>query len=99
MELSSFKAPWRSGTALEAFQTTGLYEAGANVLWLDPGLTETEGGVPLEEPTWQTLVELSQYFRERVAEDDKGGSGGVTPWPVAYPSPQCLKAMRGAQPM
>ena len=78
-ELSSFKAPWRSGTALEAFQTTGLYEAGANVLWLDPGLTETEGGVPLEEPTWQTLVELSHYFRERLAEDDKGGSGGVAP--------------------
>jgi len=46
-------------------------------LWLDPGLTETEGGVPLEEPTWQTLVELSHYFRERLAED--GGSGGVAP--------------------
>jgi len=30
--------------------------------------------VPLEEPTWQMLVELSQYFHERVARD-----GGMAP--------------------
>lgn len=74
-ELSSFKAPWLSTTAKTSLTSTGLYEAGANVLWLDPGLTCAASATILSsEIGWQSLSELVSLFSMT-----GGGPGGVSP--------------------
>ena len=75
--MSSYKAPWRKATAANAFRTTSMYEAGCNILWVDPGLVDT--GIPLEDPGWQAICELAVLFGGTAPAASRPDSGGVAP--------------------
>ena len=59
-KLTSYKEPWRQERCVQSIGTTGMYEAGANLLWVDPGLANCE--VPSEVTTWSTVHRLCEQF-------------------------------------
>ena len=64
------KEIWNPANCEVALSTTGMYEAGGNMCWLDPCLsdsTQSEGAVtlPLEEPGWETVTSLATQFFSR----------------------------------
>ncbi len=54
--MTSFKDPWCDDKARRALEETGMYEAGVNLMWLQPFCkANTISGDP---PTWSTVVEI-----------------------------------------
>ena len=51
---TSYKDAWDKTKCTMAMNSTGMYEAGANVLWIDPAITCVE--VPHSEPTVHTIL-------------------------------------------
>ena len=68
---------------LHAIQSTGLYEAGGNLLWVDPQLTWDNGyTIPREEPSWALVTQYAEAFFTAAAVAGSTLSptpGGVSP--------------------
>jgi hypothetical protein len=74
-ELSTFKSPWTSEQCKAAIATTGLYEAGCNILWIDAlGAHAMPFDIPVTLPSWATVHEVY----ERCFGPSASGLGGVT---------------------
>ena len=70
-ELISYKHEWSAESAAVSLQSTGRYEGGGNVLWLNPFTTSQEtaqaAGPP---PTWESVHQMADQFR--VGQDPPG---------------------------
>lgn len=74
-ELSTFKAPWTSEQASASIQTTGLYEAGCNIFWIDArGTHAMPFDLPITRPSWACVHEVF----ERCFGTSASALGGVT---------------------
>ena len=60
--VKSFKEPWQPKHCIDAIKSTGLYEAGGNLCWVDPEITEDPATLPsaAEDPSWEWVWEFSQ---------------------------------------
>ena len=68
--LASYKAPWNRTDCGLAIRSTGLYEAGCNVTWLNPGVGD--GSAP--PVSWSLMCELT----DQLFSWDSQSHGGVT---------------------
>ena len=63
------KEIWNPENCKIALETTGMYEAGGNMCWLDPCLSDSTQSevptLPLEEPGWETVTSLATQFFSR----------------------------------
>ena len=75
--ICNFKEIWNPANAVRSIGSTGMYEAGGNLTWLDPVLC----GVPdvaRSEPAWALVIQYaSQYFSPAVAIPDASGKLGL----------------------
>ena len=75
--ICNFKEIWNPANAVRSINSTGMYEAGGNLTWLDPSLS----GVPevaRSEPAWALVIQYaSQYFSPAVAIPDASGQKGL----------------------
>ena len=79
-EVSTFKAPWKPADCTTAIDTTGMYEAVANILWLDVLESQplpTDFRLPSEELSWSNVVDI--YNRLFGPNASGLARGGVTP--------------------
>lgn len=60
--VKSFKEPWQPKHCVDAMKSTGLYEAGGNLCWVDPEISEDAATLPsaAEDPSWEWVWEFSQ---------------------------------------
>ena len=60
--LKSFKEAWQPKHCVDAIKSTGLYEAGGNLCWVDPEISEDPATLPnaAEGPSWEWVWEFSQ---------------------------------------
>ena len=78
-KLSNFKETWTPANCVSSIATTGLYEAGGSLFWLDPGFVG--GHVPLlhQAPQWSVVAKYAQEFFGRTAcgaaEEGESGLG------------------------
>ena len=78
-KLSNFKETWTPANCASSIATTGLYEAGGSLFWLDPGFVG--GHVPLlhQAPQWSVVAKYTQEFFSRTAcgaaEEGESGLG------------------------
>ena len=59
-ELSNFKEPWQRERCMTAIATTMLYEASANICWIQPPFEPTE--VPIDECSVGDVVDAAQSW-------------------------------------
>ena len=52
-----------------------MYEAGANILWVDPGVTRTSSELPIEEPAYATVWRYANQFFSKDAAVVVGSTG------------------------
>ena len=61
--MSSYKAPWQASQSETTLRATGLYEAAANIVWLNPfpadDVAQVISGDP---PEWQQVVQVADAF-------------------------------------
>ena len=70
--MSSYKAPWDEGVATNSLSKVGLYEASANVTWLNPfPVSDVAQCIAGDVPTWAQVVEAADLFMSRTAAQDK----------------------------
>ena len=73
----SYKAPFSSEVAKVSLRSTGLYECGANLLWIDPDLVESTS---FTEPSWK---EVCVWANEHVpVENETSRSRILFPLPL-----------------
>lgn len=74
--MSSYKAGWDKSLALPSLRTTGMYEASANITWLNPycgtGAARIIAGDPIE---WVQLCQVSDMYLGNEADQ----SGTLAP--------------------
>lgn len=60
--VKSFKEPWQPKHCVDAIKSTGLYEAGGNLCWVDPEVTQDPATLPnaAEDPSWEWVWEFSE---------------------------------------
>ena len=80
-ELISYKHPWSAESAAVPLQSTGRYEAGGNIAWLNPFTTSQDAaqaaGPP---PTWESVHLMADQFRvDQDAGASTPGQGASTP--------------------
>ena len=67
----SYKAPWSSAVAVLTLQQTGMYEAAANLLWLNPfPVSTTSQHIAGDPPQWRTLLEAVDKFMTLEAAEE-----------------------------
>ena len=67
----SYKAPWSSAVAVRTLQQTGMYEAAANLLWLNPFPVSTASQhIAGDPPHWRTLLEAVDKFMTLEAAEE-----------------------------
>ena len=63
-ELMSYKHPWTPEEAAQSLASTGRYEAGGNITWLNPFPTSTEAANSAgPAPTWESVHLMADQFR------------------------------------
>ena len=63
-ELISYKHPWTPEEAAQSLASTGRYEAGGNITWLNPFPTSTEAANSAgPAPTWESVHLMADQFR------------------------------------
>ena len=67
--LSSYKEPWVPAHCMSACALSGVYEAGGNLLWIDPEIACDEK-MPFPDPAWNMLCQAADS--QFVASDHKG---------------------------
>ena len=59
----SYKQPWDTDVAKRTLEQTGMYEASANLLWLNPfPLGNVAQQIAGDAPQWRTLLEAVDKF-------------------------------------
>ena len=59
----SYKAPWVKDAAPRTLEQTGMYEASANLLWLNPFMEgDTAQLIAGDVPQWRTVLEAVDKF-------------------------------------
>ena len=67
----SYKAPWSSAVAVRTLQQTGMYEAAANLLWLNPFPVSTASQhIAGDPPQWRTVLEAVDKFMTLEAAEE-----------------------------
>ena len=69
--LSSFKESWNPTNCEQALRTSGLYEAGANLTWIDP---DVGGDADSDDPAWAWVYEYSERGFEGIAYNNTKGN-------------------------
>ena len=64
-ELLSYKAPWSEEQAKVSLESTLMYEASANMFWVNPFPREQETTVAGETPSWAQVDDMAGLFRVR----------------------------------
>ena len=65
LDITGYKEAWSPANCRTAITTTGLYEAGGNLTWLDLSLgTAGQPGdmIPREEPSWMLIKSYAEQF-------------------------------------
>jgi hypothetical protein len=80
--LKSFKERWNRGHSKQAVATTSMYEAGANLAWVDPVPgAEKDGWVASADPGWTSVRNLADTLFKpggcQVGFDKGAGQGRV----------------------
>ena len=61
--LMSYQAPWQKEVAPRTLEKTGMYEASANLLWLNPFMEgDTAQLIAGDVPQWRTVLEAVDKF-------------------------------------
>ena len=64
--LSSYKETWNPANCKVAIESASMYEAGGNLMWLDPGFVGEAAALLHPEPAWGTVVRYrEQYFSRK----------------------------------
>ena len=99
----SYKAPWGADVAPRTLEQTGMYEASANLLWLNPfPLGNVAQQIAGDAPQWRTLLEAVDKFMtleaaiESSLAPPQGTSGRVARllFPITVPA-CCDRAVDG----
>ena len=70
--MSSYKAPWDGVFAKDSLANSGLYQASANVIWLNPfPVSNAAQCIAGDVPTWSQVVEAANLFMSNSAAQDK----------------------------
>ena len=70
--MSSYKAPWDGVVAKDSLANSGLYQASANVIWLNPfPVNNAAQCIAGDVPTWSQVVEAANLFMSKSAAQDK----------------------------
>ena len=72
--LSNYKEVWTPANCKNSVATTGMYEAGGSLLWLDPGFQGEHVSMLHQEPQWPVLVQYQEQFfsREACSQAEEG---------------------------
>jgi hypothetical protein len=65
LDITGYKEAWSPANCRTSITTTGLYEAGGNLTWLDLSLgTAGQPGdmIPREEPSWMLIKSYAEQF-------------------------------------
>ena len=62
--LQSFKEAWVPKNALASCRSVGMYEAGGNLLWIDPEVAVGSTEIPSEDPAWHAVCRMAQALSE-----------------------------------
>ena len=65
--LSNYKEVWTPANCKTSIATTGMYEAGGSLMWLDPGFHGEHVPMLQQEPQWPVLVQYQEQFFSRTA--------------------------------
>ena len=68
--LQSFKEAWQPKNALTSCQNTGMYEAGGNLLWIDPEVAVENTEIPSEDPAWHAVCRMAQSMSEPMVQEN-----------------------------
>ena len=67
--MSSYKAGWDKSLALPSLRTTGMYEASANITWLNPYCGDAEARIIAGDPIeWAQLCQVSDMYLSNSAD-------------------------------
>jgi hypothetical protein len=96
-ELGSYKQPWGQDACANALETTAMYEAGANALWLNPGLPLARfvrpPAVHHEQPSVETVTRaMAMFFSRDAMWSSKALSRGRLVWPLTMEAFGCTKS-------
>ena len=80
--MSSFKEAWNITNCSEALSTSGVYEAGGNLFWIDPEVAGTAFTLPAEDPPWGWLSAFAKTGFERFRPDGTSGRSRIR-FPIA----------------
>lgn len=69
---SGYKQPWQKADAEKSVKSTGMFEASGCAAWLQPFCTSE---IPCEEPSLETVVQISQLFAKDAVWTASIGSG------------------------
>lgn len=84
--LVSYKAPWEAGQATTALETTNMYEAGGNVMWLNPFPESADAQVIAgDPPSWSQVVEIQELHFNLSAVAAPHGKTFQHIFPIAIP--------------
>ena len=68
----SYKAPWDVTVALRTLEQTGMYEASANLLWLNPfPVSTTAQHISGDPPQWKTVCDAADKFMTLEAGEER----------------------------
>ena len=74
-ELISYKHPWTPDEATQSLASTGRYEAGGNIMWLNPFPTSTDAASSAgPAPTWEAVHLMAEQFR--ISQDPASTQAG-----------------------
>ncbi len=68
--LQSFKEAWDPKNALTSCRNVGMYEAGGNLLWIDPEVAVGSTEIPSEDPAWHAVCCMAKALSEPTVFDN-----------------------------
>lgn len=71
---SGYKQPWQKDDAEKSVKSTGMFEASGCAAWLQPFSTSE---IPCEEPSLETVVQISELFSKDAVWAASIGSSGA----------------------
>ena len=75
--LRNYKETWTPANCQVSIRTTGMYEAGGSLFWLDPGFVGEHVHVLHQAAQWSTVVRYAEQFFSRAAclpEESEGAA-------------------------
>ena len=84
--LSCFKPPWTLDACKVAIKSTGYFEAGGNLTWINPELVTDADSLPKLQTSWGEVDQLANTFFSRECAGFHGVQPGDSPRRLIFPS-------------